>query len=305
MTLAFLMSTAAKVSTLVAGLISAAIIMAAACYFETKKLKVTKVFAEKNVAEGPENTPLCRVGHLSDLHFPMVSVDLGDVIYKVVNADCDLVAVTGDLCQNAKGKQAMLNFMRRLAGKLGNVPLLVVLGNHDCSHVCGKDPVKIAEYVKEIENCGGNIRVLRDETVKIGIKGATGSIVAAGFEEICIGKAESHRKVFKEAAAQTGENDKLLLVMHNPDVMENIKEEVEGCGKYSMALAGHTHGGQVYMPFNFEFKVLRNDRMPRKGYIYGLFDYCKNNRLYINCGLGQSLLPIRLGTRPEIAFICF
>ena len=318
-----LISTAAYVSTLAAGIIAAVIVAVTACYLQTKKFKVTEVFADRSAkAKNPlkkrkkdthrsdvepsyGGTPYCRIGHLSDLHFPMVSVNLGDVIYRIASEDCDALAITGDLCQNAKGKPAMLDFMRTLSDALEGLPILVVLGNHDCTHVCGKDPKKIAEYVKEVESCGRNIKVLRDETVKIRLKGTDASIVAAGLDELCIGDDKKHKKAVSEAAAEASENDKLLILMHNPDLMEVVKDEISGCGKYSVTLAGHTHGGQAYMPFNFEFNVLRDDRMPRKGYVYGLYEYCENNKLYINCGLGQSYLPLRLGTAPEIAFVCF
>lgn len=323
----YLISAAAALGTVAAGIIAAAIIAFTACHMQTKRLKVTRVYADRDSAgktpkkkktageRQPENvdfrenniynTDYCRIGLVSDLHFPMISVNTGDVIYRLQKEDCDLVAVAGDLCQNAKGRPQMLDFMRNLAEALEGVPILVVLGNHDAWHVCGKKPEKIAEYVSEISRCGRNVTVLRDETVRIGLKGSESAVVVAGFDEFILGRAEKRAEVFKEAAKQAGERDKLVLLMHNPDVMESLKDDIERCGRHTVALAGHTHGGQVYVPFNFEFRVLRDDKMPRKGYVYGLYDYCRNGKLYITCGLGQSLLPVRLGTTPEIAFVIF
>lgn len=334
-----LISTAATVTTLVAGIIAAAAIAFTTCYMLTKKFKVTRVFADRlSEAKNPlikrtkkknkkaeataggdidrsgnmsfsgnngEFQKYCRVGLISDLHFPMIAVNLADVIYQLRKEDCDLIAVTGDLCQNEKGREKMLEFMTGLADAIPDVPILVVLGNHDVTHVCGKNMDKLSKYATAVEQCGRNIKVLRDETLRIDLKGSDSSVVVAGFEEFIAGNPEKRKNVFEKAVLEAGENDKLLLLMHNPDIMEGLRDNITSCGKYSVALAGHTHGGQVYVPFNFEFRVLRDDRMPRKGFVYGLYEYCENNRLYITCGLGQSFLPIRLGTTPEIAFICF
>ncbi|MCR5693729.1 MAG: metallophosphoesterase [Clostridia bacterium] len=327
-----LVSTAAAVATVAVGVIAAAAIVFTACFMQTKKLKVTRLYADryaevkkpaklrknkktdqKTDAYPPANSdkkdeealPLCRIGLISDLHFPMLYVNTDDVIFTLAKEDCDLIAVTGDLCQNAKGKTAMLAFMKKLSESLKGVPILVVPGNHDVSYVCKKDPLKIQEYFREVESCGGNIKVLRNETASVELKGSGSRIIAAGFDEKLIGDKNKYIGTFEKALSEAGEKDKLLLLMHNPDIMEHVSEAVKKGGKYSVALAGHTHGGQVYIPFNLEFELLRDDSLPRKGFVYGLYEYCENNRLYITCGLGQSLLPVRLGTVPEIAFICF
>ena len=297
----YLISAGVAASTVIVAVIAMGVIAFVACFFQTKKLKVTRVFADK---EG-ESSPICRVGLISDLHFPRIYVNTDTVISKLAGEDCDVILIAGDLCQIPKGKPEMLAFMRRLAEELPETPILVVPGNHDAAHVCKKDPVRLGEYCREIENCGKNISVLRNQVKKIPLRGSDSSIVAAGFEELIMGDKKANIDTFNRAASLASEKDKLLLLMHNPDIMEHVSEAVESCGKYSFTAAGHTHGGQVYMPFNFEFNILRDDRLPKKGFIYGLYEYCGNNKLYITCGLGQSFLPVRLGTEPEIAFICF
>lgn len=314
-----LISTAAQISTFVAALITAAVVVFTACYIQTKRFKVTNVYAEKdekpsdekeNEEENgqgnvPENPEFVRVGLISDLHFPMIGVSLENVIYTLKKQDCDVIAIAGDLCQNGKGKPKMLAFMKRLSGEIPDVPIYVVPGNHDALHVCGKDPAKLTTYCEEIGKCGQNIRVLRNNVEKINITGASSKLVIAGFDEFIVTNKSSYITTYKEAEGMCGDGDKLLLLMHNPDIMERIGEAVGAGSKYSVALAGHTHGGQVYLPFNLEFKVLRNDGLPKKGFVYGLYDYCPNNKLYITCGLGQSFLPIRLGTTPEVAVVVF
>ncbi len=325
------MSTAATVTTVITAAIATAGIIFVACYMQTKRFKITRLFIDryseakapgrKKGRKGgnksfsgnnefpentlsPENTGYFRAALISDLHFPMFGVSGEDVIYKINHEDCDLVLVAGDLCQNGKGKDEMLAFMKRLADEAAGIPVLVVLGNHDATHACGKNREKIAAYCAEIEKCGGNVKVLRNEIYRIGRDGEPG-VVVAGFDEFVISDTKDRVTFFETAAKEAGEKEKLLLLMHNPDIMEDLRETVEKGSKYCVTVAGHTHGGQVWLPFGLEFKLLRGDSLPRKGFVYGLYDYCRNNRLYITCGLGQSFLPIRFGTTPEIAFICF
>lgn len=273
------------------------------CYSLTKRLKVTEIFAD---VKGTERTAgYARIGLISDLHFPMFEAGKARVAVALEKADVDAVAVAGDLCQNGNGVEEMLEFMRFLAAELHDKTIFVVPGNHDVHHVCAEKEEKIAEYCAKIAACGENIHVLRNKIERLPVEGLGISLVVCGFDEMTVSDADAQRALFERAAAETGENDRLVLLMHNPDIMASIKEAVENSNTGSLALAGHTHGGQVYMPFNLEFRLLRHDVLPKEGYVYGKYDYCGNNVLYITCGLGQSFLPIRLGTVPEVAVVNF
>ncbi|MBO7657755.1 MAG: metallophosphoesterase family protein [Clostridia bacterium] len=273
------------------------------CYSLTKRLKVTEVFADVKGTERTEG--YARIGLISDLHFPMFEAGRERVVAALEKADVDAVMVAGDLCQNGRGVEQMLEFMRFLAAELRGKTVLVVTGNHDAHHVCGEKEEEIAEYCAKIEACGNNVHVLRNEIERVPVEGLGFDLVVCGFDDMTVSNAETQKELFERAAAETGENGRLVLLMHNPDIMANIKEAVEKSAVKSLTLAGHTHGGQIYMPFNLEFRLLRNDELPKKGYVYGLYDYCANNVLYITCGLGQSFLPIRLGTTPEVAIVNF
>jgi len=85
-----------------------------------------------------------------------------------------------------------------------------------------------------------------------------------------------------------------ILLSHQPSVLE--LEEVK---KVSLILSGHTHGGQIKLPWlgapaRFATKDLR--------YAQGLFKY-GDVQLYVSSGTGVIGLPVRFGVRPEIAVI--
>jgi hypothetical protein len=83
--------------------------------------------------------------------------------------------------------------------------------------------------------------------------------------------------------------------MHNPETFAAIPDVG------AIALAGHTHGGQIRIPFTPEWTLLTyvaGDRVHADGWIE---DYGEpSNRLYVNRGIGFSLLPLRINCPPEI-----
>jgi len=87
-----------------------------------------------------------------------------------------------------------------------------------------------------------------------------------------------------------------ILLAHSPDIVTSLQDTTFG-----LVLAGHTHGGQVNLPF-FNGAWLKDG--PSSEYIQGLFDV-HGSPLYVNRGIGTTKLPIRIGARPEITHFTF
>lgn len=82
-------------------------------------------------------------------------------------------------------------------------------------------------------------------------------------------------------------NQSSIVLMHDP---KNVKDlSVEGA---TLVLSGHTHGGQLF-PFTFLVKTLY------KKYTHGV-SYTGSTASVTSSGVGTSLLPLRIGTTPEI-----
>ena len=83
-----------------------------------------------------------------------------------------------------------------------------------------------------------------------------------------------------------------LVLMHAPDYFPRI------AGRFDLALAGHSHGGQIVVPGYGPLLL------PPGGsrYVQGWFTQNRSH-LYVNRGLGTSRLPLRLFARPELAII--
>jgi hypothetical protein len=84
------------------------------------------------------------------------------------------------------------------------------------------------------------------------------------------------------------------MLAHSPEIFRRIKSQ-----NIDLVLTGHTHGGQVNIPFitNFFLPV----KYGRK-YKSGLFKE-DSTYLYVNRGVGTTLLPFRFNAPPEITLI--
>ncbi|HVQ26624.1 MAG TPA: metallophosphoesterase, partial [Planctomycetota bacterium] len=85
----------------------------------------------------------------------------------------------------------------------------------------------------------------------------------------------------------------VLAITHNPDVFPRVPARV------ALTLAGHTHGGQVRLPW------LGRAVVPsRYGQLYAAGHVVDGGRdLFVTTGVGTSILPLRLGVPPEIAIV--
>lgn len=85
----------------------------------------------------------------------------------------------------------------------------------------------------------------------------------------------------------------VVLLAHDPD---NFGVAI-GAG-VNLVLVGHTHGGQIGIPF-----LIGNSHSANKSsFMSGLFDTGKT-KLYVNQGIGNTSIPVRFFFRPEITVI--
>lgn len=173
-----------------------------------------------------------------------------------------------------------------------------VLGNHDYAMLRpdGNADYELARKVRsELEAIG--VRVLENEAVPLSLPGNQGE---AGPEEqlylIGTGAAWPGRDRPAVALAEVPDGAPRLVMMHNPNTFAEFP-----AGAAPFAVAAHTHGGQVRLPFLPEWSWMtyaEEDKVHADGWIdeYG----ARGNHLYVNRGIGFSLLPIRINCPPEL-----
>ena len=84
-----------------------------------------------------------------------------------------------------------------------------------------------------------------------------------------------------------------ILLLHEPDLAQRWVQS-----DFQLILAGHSHGGQVRLPFGAGLRTVLAEQYTR--HFYTLNEET-GLQLYVNTGLGTSHLPVRFGVVPEIA----
>ncbi|MEC4806312.1 MAG: hypothetical protein SAJ12_20840 [Jaaginema sp. PMC 1079.18] len=98
--------------------------------------------------------------------------------------------------------------------------------------------------------------------------------------------------------AQVPQDRPRIALMHNPDSFEAFPPNTA-----PFAVAGHTHGGQIRLPYSPQWSWLalaKEDEVFADEWAKGYG--AAGNNLYVNRGIGFSDIPIRINCAPEITF---
>lgn len=173
------------------------------------------------------------------------------------------------------------------------IPTFAVLGNHD--YAAKQDGSEkdngLAERLRS-ELSNGGVRVLQNEAVPL--RPETGTQVSLYL--VGVGSEWAEADNVEAALSAVPEGAPRIVLVHNPDTFRKIPP-----GAAPFAVAGHTHGGQVRMPFisgRRWMSMIQGQDVPAD-------DWAPNfgaagNHLYVNRGIGFSRMPIRLNAPPEV-----
>ncbi|MBK8916071.1 MAG: metallophosphoesterase [Phycisphaerales bacterium] len=229
-----------------------------------------------------------RILHLSDLHLssPGEEAFALRVAEHCTRRQPDLIVLTGDFV--TAGNPADIERVGRVAAALrARFGVFACLGNHDYYDYTRTLPRTlrysgiIADRISAALR-GGGVEVLRNATRVIQMDGAALQLV--GLEDWMLGR-------FNADAAFARANEALptIALSHNPDSI------VELCRRpCHWVLSGHTHGGQVRLPWIGALRL----PLENKRYDAGLFEE-NGRRMYVNRGLGH-LMRVRFNCRPEV-----
>lgn len=226
----------------------------------------------------PEAFKGLRIVQFSDLHFGF-HLDIKQLtkVVEVIQAQQpDIVCFTGDLVDYAIGPsgQAIRDVLRSIQATYG---CYAVLGNHDYYG----DADEVADVLE-----GGGFHCLRNKGMRI--QKGNQSIWIAGIEDMWEGVPD-----LKAAMRSAKKEEWVLLLSHAPDFADVASAEA-----VHLQLSGHSHGGQVRLPFIGPLGSVPYDVK----YPSGLYHIGSNKSLtlYTNRGIGVSSRPIRFMCRPEV-----
>ena len=225
-----------------------------------------------------------RIAVLTDLHVgsPFNGIDkLRRAVDRTNALHPDIVCILGDLViQGVLGgrfvpPEEIAAELQRLHGGVG---VFAVLGNHDAW-------LDHARVTSALERNG--IRVLEEAAVKLATP--VGPIWLAGISDLWTGRHD----VDAALLAVNDADSPVILMTHNPDVFPAVPDRV------TLTLAGHTHGGQVRLPFAGRLVV-----PSRFGQRFAAGHVIEGGRhLYVATGVGTSILPVRFRVPPAVTLL--
>ncbi|KAB7616250.1 metallophosphoesterase [Amylibacter sp. SFDW26] len=241
-----------------------------------------------------------RIAIVTDIHMgePFSGLKRLRRIVKRTNAlGADVIFLLGD--HNAShrfiSKHVPINETAKELAKL-HAPLGVhsVLGNHDWwddaeAQRTGKGPIE-AQRVFEAEG----IPVLQNKAIKLGGGKNAFWLLGLGDQMALRNRPLQHRGVddLPETLAQITDDDPAILLAHEPDIFPEVPDRV------ALTLSGHTHGGQIRL---FGWAPVVPSRFGNR-FVYGHIQE-QGRDLVVSGGLGCSILPIRIGSVPEITVV--
>lgn len=228
----------------------------------------------------PERFKGAKLVHFSDLHLGHYRKpeDLQVIVDRINNEKPDLICFTGDLVEDStRLLSAAIPVLSQLHSSLGKY---AVMGNHD---------YRIGEAIS-VRNAlaSAGFEVLDNRNIRVDKEGS--SIYIAGVDDVLLGAPDL-------GLALTGipEDETVILLAHEPDFADETASH-----PVHLQLSGHSHGGQVRLPF---IGHILTPKLARK-YVQGMHYAGKNKMpVYTNRGIGTTQLPIRLFCRPELTVI--
>jgi predicted MPP superfamily phosphohydrolase len=226
---------------------------------------------------------------IADLHAGGPNMGL-ERIRQVVDAanalSCDVTVLLGDFFATHKyiteivPHPAWAAELARLRAPLG---VHAILGNHDWWHDISGVRAALAQV---------RIPVMENEAVLLGAAGRRFWLAGLG-DQLAYPLGRGRFRGVDDVPgtlAKVTTADPVVLMVHEPDIFPQVPSRV------ALTLAGHTHGGQIRLPFIAPFWA---PSAYGARFAYGHIVE-QNRHMIVSGGLGTSKVPLRLGMPPEI-----
>ena len=216
------------------------------------------------------------IAQISDIHFGRYfgPASMEPVIQAVNDLAPDAIVITGDIISHLK-YDAPDMIVQSLPGLQAPQGVFAVLGNHDW----WEDGPLVAESLRR-----AGITVLSNRH-HVWRRGGQ-ALYLAGVDDVWCGKND-----FAKAMRGIPSDGAVVALVHEPDYADIVARDQ----RVLLQLSGHSHGGQICVPF------VGGLRFPSWGKKYPSGRYRINDlTLYTNRGVGVIGLPLRLACRPEV-----
>ncbi len=225
-----------------------------------------------------------RVVAISDLHIGGPHMHLGrlaEIVARANELHPDVIALLGDYLADEvpTPDSDVMQSAPVLAALHAPLGVFAVLGNHDWWYGANEARAVLTS---------ANIRVLDEEAVRIERGGARMWLL--GIPDLTTGRPRPARIL---DAADIPDGEVVVALTHDPSVFPHVPARI------ALTLAGHTHGGQVRLPW-IGAPIVPSPYGQR--YVRGLLAEA-DHQLFVTTGIGTSLIPVRFGVPPQIAVL--
>jgi predicted MPP superfamily phosphohydrolase len=207
----------------------------------------------------------CRFVHFTDFHYKGDRSYAAEVVRTINELAPEFVCFTGDLVEEARFAPEALGFIQQIRSPVYGCP-----GNHD--YRC---EAAFPEFERAFGATGGGWLVGR-------------SVVLPEHDLELVGMGPLGPWALTSACAS-----RRLLLMHFPGTANKLQEH-----RFDLILAGHSHGGQVRLPF-LGALIVPDGVGP---YDLGYYD-TPGGPLYVNAGIGTYRIPVRWNCPPEVTVV--
>ena len=224
-----------------------------------------------------------RIVQVSDIQISRhyTTENLEKVVRAVNRQQPDILLFTGDLYENYasyRDDEALISLLSQMDAKYGK---FAIWGNRDY----GGGAVR--KYESILSQSG--FTLLTNASVSIPVSD-TDTVFLAGLDDALLGQPDI-TPILEQLSGD--ENTYTILMTHEPDTAEQYAQM-----GFDLIVSGHSHGGQVKIPF---FPTITTHLAER--YIDGLYSLNEQTQLYVNSGIGTSRIPVRFRVPPEISLL--
>lgn len=221
---------------------------------------------------------------ISDLHDNELGENNINLVEKIKSKSPDMVLVVGDMVNdNSYNSNIVVDFLKQISL---TIPVYYSLGNTEEDYI----KVNTSNLIEELEDI--NVTVLNNEYKDVKINNTT--IRVGGMYDYAFGVG--NKKVYNFLCDFQDTKNYKIMMAHRPDSF--IFGDASEVWDIDLVVSGHTHGGQVRLPFMGGLYVGDQGYFPM--YDKGLFDLNKI-KILITSGLGSGNQKIpRFNNVPEV-----
>lgn len=222
-----------------------------------------------------------RIVQISDLHNKEFGENNKDLLSEIEKISPDIIVITGDIIDSRKTDVQIARDFVNNASEIA--PVYYVTGNHE-ARVIVEDEIDCIELNE-------NVTSLHNQDVFI--EKGNSKIQLIGIDDPDYRAVKDSVLYMNDRLKKYCDNEHFkILLSHRPELFEVYAEN-----NMDVVFSGHSHGGQVRLPFIGGVIAPHQGLFPK--YDAGLYTD-DNTNMIVSRGLGDSIIPLRINNPPEL-----